>query len=319
MVHHLQVEHMTTFESQLQSLRTRAPRKRWLLLLVGALSFSLLPPISAQTPPAASPDSTASVSFVHGESGGAGQQNTNPFGFDAVVPTFTDPDTQDLQFGSGSASVTSNAIPGFGTGLPDLRAFAHALPNGNAEGVSASATFSDNLEFFAPAVNTVKVFHLNFLVTGSLSGNSEALFTASWGNIDSNGILVTTDGTVAQEITLSVPSSDLTLSDTGDDTMVGGFLTLTLGASANNTIPNSLQTEDSMSDFSNTVQLISADALDANGDAVQGSFTDDDQLLFPANTVLVATPEPATFLLLAPVLCLLVAFGRKLPRSGKSV
>jgi hypothetical protein len=301
------------------SLRTRAPRTRWLLLLAGALSFSLLPQVSAQVPPAASPASTASVDFGHGESGGAGKQNTNPFGFDAVVPLFTDPDTQDLQFGSGSASVTSNAIPGFGTGLPDLHAFAHALPEGNEEGVTSVATFSDNLDFFAPVVNTVKVFHLNFLVTGSLSGNSQATFNVQWGNIDSNGIVVTTDGAVAQEITLSVPSGDLTLSDTGDDTMVGGFLTLTLGAGANNTLPNSLQTEDSMSDFSNTVQLVSVDALDANGNAVQGSLTDGDQLLFPANTVFVTTPEPATFLLLTPGLLLLVAFGRKLRRSMHSV
>jgi hypothetical protein len=144
-----------------------------------------------------------------------------------------------------------------------------------------------------------------------------AVSNVQWGNIDSNGVVITDSSVGAQEITLSVPSEDLFTS--GDNSTVGGVLTLSLTADANNTIPNSLDTEDSVSDFSDTVQLISTDALDANGDAVQGSFTDGDQILFPANTVFITTPEPATFLLLAPVLGLLVAFGRKLPRSMQSV
>ncbi len=314
MIHPLQIEHMITFTPRPQSFRIRASWTRWLLLLAGALSFSPLLQVRAAD---VSGSSEVSVGFNHGESGGAQQQNSGDY--DADI-SFTDPDTQDLYFGNGSASVSANSLSILGATaeLPDLHAYAHALPNGNSEQVEAQATFSDSLIFNAPAVNTVKVFHLNFLISGSLSGNSQAIFNVQWGNIDSNGIVITDSSSAGlQELTLSVPSDDLTTSLDGSS--VGGSLTLSLSAAANNTIPFSTDTEDSVSDFSDTVQLISADALDANGDAVQGSFSDGGQILFPANTVFVTTPEPATLLLLAPALGLLVAFGRRLPHSRQSV
>ncbi len=291
------------------SLRTRALRMRWLLLLAGALSFSPLLQVRAVNPDASS---EAGVGFNHGESPGSVEQNSGTY---TAATNFTDPDTQDMFFGNGSASVTATPTGnGINARLPNLHAFAQALP-GNTEGVEAQATFSDDLNFTAPAVDTVKVFHLNFLITGSLSGNSEAILNVSWGDIDSNGVVITDSSVGAQELTLSVPSNDLTTS--GDNSTVGGVLTLSLTAEANNTPPNSLQTETSVADFSNTVQLVSADALDANGNAVQGSFTDGDQILFPANTVFVETPEPGTLALLVPALLLLVAFVRKQSRTAR--
>jgi len=262
------------------------------------------------------PQAVTTVGFGHGESPGEEHEDTGTY---FAVTTFTDPDTQDLHFGSGSATVSATPLVIGGTAeMPDLHALAAPDAQGNIEGVAASASFSDTLEFSNPDALLPTVFNFSFLVTGSLSGNSSASLSASWGFGANNGIVFTTTS-VAQLFTLSVPSSSLGLVVNDNNDSIGGVFSIELTASANNTEPNSTTLESSTADFSQTVQLVSADALDANGNAVQGSFSDGDQILFPANTVFVAAPEPATFLLLAPALGLLVVFGRKLPRSRQSV
>jgi hypothetical protein len=263
-----------------------------------------------------SPQATTSVLFVHGESPTKDYQNTGDY---IAVTTVTDPDTQDLYYGSGAASVSATPLVIGGTAeMPNLHAIATPEAQGNEEGVGATAGFSDTLEFSNPNVLMPTVFNFSFLVTGSLSGNSEAILSASWGTGADNGMVYTTTS-VAQLFTLSVPSSSLSLVVSGDNETIGGLFVINLTADADNTEPNSTTLESSTADFSQTVELVSADALDANGNQVAGTFTDGDQILFPANTVFVATPEPATFLLLAPALALLAAFGRRLPRSKQSV
>jgi hypothetical protein len=287
-------------------------RSGFLVLLGAALSFSPFFQMRATAQDVGSPQATTSVGFGHGESPGEEHQDTGTY---FAVTTFTDPDTQDLHFGSGTATVSATPLVIGGTAeMPDLHALAAPDAEGNEEGVGASASFSDTLEFSNPDALLPTVFNFSFLVTGSLSGNSSATLSASWGSIDPGNFALFTTTSVAQLFTLSIPSSSLGLVVNGDNDKIGGLFGITLTASANNTEPNSTTLESSTADFSQTVQLVSAAALDANGNPVAGTFTDGDQILFPANTVFVSTPEPATFLLLAPVLGLLVAFGRKLPR-----
>jgi hypothetical protein len=296
--------HLYARDPQLKVRQFPVIRRSGLLILLGAaLSISPLfqTLANAQSVTAAA---SVSVGFGHGESPGADFTSSGNY---VALLSESDPDTVNLQFGSGSANVTAVDLNS-GSLLPDLHAIATPEAMGNIEAVSSVASFQDNLSFQSPAPNTVKVFHLNFLLTGSLTGNSQAIFNVQWGDIDSNGVVITADGSVTQELTLAVPSSDLTPAS-GDS--VGGLFNIELSAGADNTVPNSLTLESSSSDFSNTVQLISADALDANGDVVAGSFTDGNQILFPANTIFVSTPEPRTALLLAPSLLLLALWRPK--------
>jgi len=309
---------MTAFTPPPQSSRIRAPRTRWFLLLVGAaLSFSPFFQMGATAQDVNAPYAVTRVFFNH--SGSPGVETSDPEnGYSAFTPTFTDPDTQDDYYGSGWAQVTATPlVQGGSAELPSLHAVATPEAQGNSEGVGASASFSDSLYFSNPSALMPTVFNFSFLVTGSLSGNSSATLSASWGFLANNGAVFTTTS-VAQLFTLSVPSSSLSLVVNNHNDTIGGPFSLTLSADATNTAPNSETLESSTANFSQTVELVSADALDANGNQVAGTFTDGDQILFPANTVFVTTPEPATFLLLAPILGLLVAFGRKLPRSMQS-
>jgi hypothetical protein len=262
------------------------------------------------------PQATATVFFSHsGSPGESSTDSTLPY---SAVKTFTDPDTQDLQFGSGTATVSATPLVIGGTAeLPDLHALAAPEAQGNNEGVSATASFSDTLEFSNPDALTPTVFNFSFLVTGSLSGNSSAVLNASWGFGANNGMVFTTTS-VAQLFTLSVPSSSLSLFVNNSNDSIGGPFGISLSAIADNTEPNSTTLESSTADFSQTVELVSADALDANGNPVAGTFTDGDQILFPANTVFVtATPEPGTLALLVPALLLLLAFVRKQSRMAR--
>ena len=267
-------------------------RSVW-LLAGGMLSISAI----FEIPAAGAPDAETSVLFVHGEAGG--REDTGGGKYSAST-TFTDPDFGEDYVGEGSASVTNNGLPD----LPSLHAYASASA-GNPESTHASASFSDELNFAfdgstplsAPAVN---VFTFNFHITGSLTGSSSAVLNVSYGS-DNYGFTLIGSQTNYQ---FDVDSDALTYGAGGTGT-IGGTFSAQLGATANN------NTADSVANFSDTVELESVEAKDADGNAVAGVFTDDAEILFPANTELLFVPEPGSLGLFVPALLLLGFFGRK--------
>src|SRR5579871_1526077 len=127
---------------------------------------------------ASSPASNTEVFFNHGESGGQEQVNNGAY---TSYTDFTDPDTKDIYYGSGAASVSSN----LGNNLPSLHAIADASEGGNDEGVFSQATFSDSGSFnFANSASSAQVaaFTFNFSVSGTFTGNASGQLSLTYGS-----------------------------------------------------------------------------------------------------------------------------------------
>jgi hypothetical protein len=289
--------------------------RRPLLLGCAALFFLLGFQSRAEAQaPVGTPSAYASVFFNHGES--PGQEHYDPgTGYSAYV-SFTDPDTADLYFGNGSASVTApEQSPVAQTsyqGIPALHAFANASTPGNSEGVASTASFSDQLNFtphFSDDVLADLSYSFNFAVSGSLTGDATAALSLSYGSATANINLASGTTNILFIVEANQLSSYTDPVFPGSSIRdVGGLFSAQLIASVIN--PNGAGGTNT-ANFSDTVALQSVDVTDANGDPVQGTFSDGDQLLFAANTPLLnTTPEPGTTALLISGLVLVMTVGR---------
>jgi hypothetical protein len=285
-------------------------------LLLGCTALFLLLGFQSRAEaqaPVGTPTSYTPVFFNHGESPGQEQYDYGSYSSNVI---FTDPDTVDLHYGNGSAIVTApEQSPVDQTsyqGIPALHAFANASTPGNSEGVSSTASFSDQLNFtphFSDDVLADLSYSFNFAVSGSLTGDATAALSLSYGSATANislasgttNILFIVEANQLSNYTDPVfPGSSI-----GE---VGGLFSAQLIASVNN--PNGAGGTNT-ANFSDTVALQSVDVTDANGDPVQGTFSDGDQLLFAANTPLLnTTPEPGTTALLISGLMLVMTVGR---------
>ncbi len=154
------------------------------------------------------------------------------------------------------------------------------------------ASFSDTLGF-SFYQDDPSFLTLDFLVSGSITGNGSGVLSVQWG--DASASFDLSNGPLVQTFHFLVSRSDL-LDSSGD--LYAPF-TISLTAGANSSTPSHTST----ADFGDTVKLSSTEVTDSNGNPVQGQFFDTNSdgtpgpISFPANTDLLV-PEPSTWALL---------------------
>jgi hypothetical protein len=283
------------------------------VLVFGAAGLGLV--LASESRVAAQQVASTAVTFYDGEAALPGANNT----MSGLNSSSSGNATFVSGSGSGNASVTASEL----SGAPDLHASLTSNDNGLGAGGSATATFSDSVNFL-PSLSFVSgpptSFKLVYFVSGSLMGSANAGLNVDYGT---NGAFFNLTGG-QQLFDFVAGAGDLT------HNYPLGFYSGSLSESLNvgayaGGAQFGFSYSSSSADFKDTAELQEIDVTDANGNPVQGTFFDTNSdgtpgpISFAANTNLLATPEPSTWaLFLSGGILLLLGYSYRRPTLNQS-